>query len=146
MKKYPALFITLAFLLYGLIRIGVGSLLLSQEMGLIDVAAFRDPIVEIGQFLAKAADKQLLPFSVAGYLAYIALMGIVLSAGAVAILKNKSYGFSFIAAFLLLYTLLFVNFQTINPKAIHLAVCAVFFMILFWLKGGWAGVLKPKQL
>jgi hypothetical protein len=142
MKKYPALLITLAFLLYGLIRLGVGSFLLSQEMGLIDVAAFREPIVEIGQFLAKAADKQLLPFSVAGYLVYIALMGFVLSAGAVAILKNKSSGFSFIAAFLLLYTLLFVNFQTINPKVIHLAVCALLFVVLFWLKGGWAGVLK----
>jgi hypothetical protein len=71
-------------------------------------------------------------------------MGFVLSAGALAILKNKSFGFAFIAAFLLLYTLLFVNFQTINPKAIHLAVCALFFVVLFFLMGGWAGVLNIK--
>lgn len=145
MRKYVELFIISAFLLYGLIRVGVGSFLFSQEMGLIDFEGFRDPIIEIGQFLGRATDKQLIPFSVAGYVAYIALMGLVLTAGALALLKNKHFGFSFIGAFLLMYTLLFVNFQTINPKAIHLGICIVFFILLYWLKGGFGKILRADN-
>jgi len=127
-------FITVALLGYGLIRIGVGSLLLGQEIGVLDFEAFRQPIKDIGDFLARSADKQLLPVTVASYVSYIAIMGVVLSVGAFRSLKNQSFGLSFIGAFLAMYAFLFVNFQTINPKVIHLAVCTVLFGVLLWLQ------------
>lgn len=135
MRKYAGMFIALAFLAYGLIRLGVGSALLGQETGLIDVQAFRGPLDDIGDFLGKSKEKQIIPVSVAGYVAYIALMGLVLSSGAVRTLWNRSLGLPLIGAFLTMYGLLFVNFQTINPKAIHLGVCLVLFVVLLWLKG-----------
>lgn len=134
MQKYVRIFISLAFLGYGLIRIGVGSLLLGQEIGLLDFQSFHDPIKDIGGFLTKSADKQIIPVSVAGYVSYIALMGVVLSIGAIRLLRGQPLGLYFIGAFLVMYALLFVNFQTINPKAIHLAVCTVLFGVLLWLK------------
>lgn len=58
MQKYIRIFISLALLGYGLIRIGVGSLLLGQEIGLLDFQAFHNPVKDIGGFLTKSADKQ----------------------------------------------------------------------------------------
>jgi hypothetical protein len=136
MRKPLYLVISLLFLGYGLIRLGVGGALLGQEIGLIDFQAFHEPITEIGNFLEKSSNKQVVPVSVAGYVSYIALMGLVLSAGAIGTLRHRSFGLKFIGAFLLMYALLFVNFQTINPKAIHLAVCAVLFGALLWTRKG----------
>jgi hypothetical protein len=135
MRKYIGVLISLALLIYGLIRVGVGSLLLGQEIGLFDFQAFHDPINDIGVFLAKSTDRQIVPVSVAGYVSYIALMGLVLSIGAIRSLRNQSFGLPFIGGFLAMYALLFVNFQTINPKVIHLAVCTILFGTLHWLKG-----------
>jgi len=33
-----------------------------------------------------------------------------------------------------MYAALFINFQTINPKIVHLAVAAVLFLLLLWIK------------
>jgi hypothetical protein len=128
------LIISLLFLGYGLIRLGVGGSLLGQEIGFVDFQAFHDPIRDIDRFLTKSSSKQIVPVSVAGYVSYIALMGVVLSVGAVGSLRNRPYGLKLIGAFLAMYVLLFVNFQTINPKAIHLGVCAVLFGVLLWVR------------
>lgn len=61
-------------------------------------------------------------------------MELVLSIGAFGSLRDKSFGLPFIGAFLAMYALLFVNFQTINQKVVHLAVCAILFGVLLWLK------------
>jgi len=134
MRKNIGMLISLALLIYGSIRLGVGSLLLGQEIGLLDFQAFHEPIKDIGIFIGKSADKQIIPVSVAGYVSYIALMGLVLSIGAIRALRNQSFGLPFVGVFLAMYVLLFVNFQTINPKAIHLAVCTILFGILLWVK------------
>ncbi len=134
MRKYIEIFVAIVFLGYGLIRLGVGSVLLGQSIGLIDFQVFHAPLDEIGIFIAKASAKQIIPLSVSGYVGYIALMGLVLSIGALRSLKNLHHGLSLIGTFLVMYALLFVNFQTINPKAIHLGVCVILFGVLLWLK------------
>lgn len=135
MRKYIEHFIAIVFLGYGLIRLGVGSVLLGQEIGLFDFSVFHAPLMDIGKFMEKSNESQILLVSVAGYVGYIALMGLVLSIGAWRALRNLPFGLALIGAFLVMYALLFVNFQTINPKALHLAVCVVLFSVLVWLKG-----------
>lgn len=105
-----------------------------QEVGLLDVQAFHEPAADIERFLDKSADRQMTPVSAAGYMGYIAPMGLVMAIGAVRPLRNQSLGLPLIGAFIAMYALLFANFQTINPKAIHLAVCLVLFGVLLWLK------------
>lgn len=61
-------------------------------------------------------------------------MGAVLAAGAWGSLRDKSYGLPLIGAFLCLYALLFIDFQTINPKIIHLTVCALLFGVLLLVR------------
>ena len=140
MRKYIEIFIAIVFLGYGLIRLGVGSVLLGQEIGLIDFEVFHAAVGDIGKFIAKSNESQIIPVSIAGYVGYIALMGLVLSTGAFRVLRNLSFGLALIGAFLVMYALLFVNFQTINPKAIHLAVCVVLFGLLLWVKAKPNGV------
>ena len=134
MRKYIEVFIAILFLGYGLIRLGVGSVLLGQELGILDFAVFQAPIDEIGMFIARSSERQIIPLSVSAYVGYIALMGLVLSIGALGVLRKLPFGLFLIGAFIVMYALLFVNFQTINPKAIHLGVCAILFGVLLWLK------------
>ena len=110
--------------------------MLGYELGIIDIDALREPIEEVGKFLEEKAegDSQLIAVSVGGYVGYIALLGLTLSIGAVSSLANKRSGLPLIATFLLMYAALFINFQTINPKIVHLAVAAVLFLLLLWLK------------
>jgi len=145
MRRRAANLIALAFLVYGLIRLGVGSVLLAQAVGLIDFPVFQEPLVEIGGFLAKSSERQIIAVSVPGYLGYIALMGLALVAGAFRTLKHLPFGLPGIGTFIAMYVALFVNFQTINPKAIHLAVCIVLFITLIWLKGGSGGLGSPSR-
>ena len=136
MFRIIAIVIGVVFLAYGLLRIGVGSAMLGHELGIFHIDALQEPIKEVGEFLQEKADKdkQLIPFTVAGYVGYIALMGLTLSIGAIGSLINKRFGLPLIATFLLLYAALFVNFQTINPKIVHLAVALVLFLLLLWIK------------
>ena len=134
MYRIIAVVIGIAFLAYGLLRIGVGSAMLGHELGVFDIDALQGPIEEVGEFLDKKADKQLIPVTVGGYVSYIALMGLTLSIGAIGSLANKRFGLPFIATFLLMYAALFINFQTINPKIVHLAVASVLFLLLLWIK------------
>ena len=134
MRKPLHMLISLLFLGYGLIRLGVGGALLGQETGLIDFHAFQEPIADIDGFLTKSSSKQIFPVSVAGYVSYIALMGVVLSIGAIGSLRGRPYGLKLIGTFLMMYALLFVNFQTINPKVVHLSVCVAMFCILIWTR------------
>lgn len=143
MRRYIEMFLALAFLVYGLIRLGVGSALLGQEIGLIDFTVFHEPLHDIRNFLLKSDERLIIPVSVAGYVSYIAVMGLVLASGALRTLKNGPHGLSLIGAFLGMYALLFVNFQTINPKIIHLGVCLVMFILLFWLKTGHKTAVNP---
>lgn len=134
MYRILAIIIGLVFLAYGLLRLGVGSALLLQDLGYLDIAALEEPLRDVGDFLAKKEDKQLITVNVAGYAGYIALMGLTLTIGAVGSLANRSRGLFFIAAFLLMYVALFVNFQTVNPKIYHLAVAFVLFLVLAWAR------------
>ena len=134
MRKYVRIVVALVLLTYGLIRLGVGSALFGQVNGWIDFPAFHEPLIDIGNFLAKSTENQIIPFSVAGYVSYIALMGLMLLVGAFRALRNLTHGLSFIATFIVMYSLLFFNFQTINPKIIHLGVCIILFGVLLGLK------------
>ncbi len=106
-------FIALAF---GLIRIGVGSVLMAQAAGAINIAAFGEPITEIQQFLLEKNSQAFIPLTPTSYLAIIAFMGLCLVLGAIGAWRQKAIGYGFLVFYLLTHAGLFFNFQTINPK------------------------------
>ena len=132
MRKIIAIILSLAFLVYGLIRMGVSSLLLTQLAGLIDIEAFYEPLAEIPAFMAKHEDKQIVPFTTGSYLSYIFVMGVCLTTGAAGSLFRRNWGHILIGIYLLMHAALFLNFQTINPKVIHLSVTVLIFIVLLW--------------
>lgn len=147
MSKYAAIAISLAFLVYGLLRLSIGSAMLAQSCGLIDIVDLREPGVEVAEFMTHKAAQAFIPLSASGYLGYIALMGAVLTIGAVGSLMKRAFGLRFIGAFLVMYLALFINFATVNLKIIHLAICALLFGVLVWLRrrDGEADVMARKD-
>lgn len=119
---------------YGLIRIGVGCLLLAQSFDLIMVTDFADAIAEVKRFTAERADRELVAFTVSGYFVYIMLMGLLLAAGAAGVFCYKRWGFVLLGIYLLMHAALFVNYQEINPKLFILALQSVMLAVLLYLR------------
>lgn len=134
MHRYTIIIISLLFLAYGLLRFGVGSMLFVQELGYISLSFIEEPLADIHKFLIEKKASQLITFSALGYVSYIIVMGGLLIIGALGFIKNNRLGPIAIGMFLGLYTLLFINFQTINYKIWHLIVCTLLFLIMLWAK------------
>jgi len=128
-KKYLAITIGLAFLVYGGIRLGVSSLLLLQTLDFLAIPNLQEGVDEVVKFMAKIREQALLPLSALGYIIYLWLMGLLLVIGAIGCLMRKQFAQTSIATFLVLYVALFINFQTINPKIFHLIVCALLLLL-----------------
>lgn len=103
-------------LVFGLIRIGVSLVLTLQAIDAFDLAAFRDPVMEVQEFLSTQNDQALIPLNPLSYFAVIAFMGLCLVFGAIYSWLRKPWGYRLLAIYLSAHAGLFVNFQTINPK------------------------------
>lgn len=134
MRRIVGLLITILFLGYGLVRVGVGGALLAQAMGVVEFAELAEAISEVEQFIDARANEQIVPFSVPAYFVYIIAMGILLSAGAVGAIARKWWGHVLIGAYLAMHAALFVNFQEINPKIVGLALQVVMLLALVYLR------------
>lgn len=133
-ERIPSLVITLLFLAYGLLRLFGGMAIVAQATGLIDVPDLREALSDVDSFMEDKRDQALIPFSSIGYLAYLIVMAFALTSGTIATLWRKAFGPPLIGTFVALWAMLFVNFQTINPKVYHLAVFTILFGILWWLE------------
>ena len=119
---------------YGLIRIGVGSVLLAQSLDFIYVTDLADAIAEVKRFTEARADKELVSFSVSGYSVYIMVMGLLLAAGAAGVFCYKRWGFILLGLYLAMHAALFVNYQEINPKLFVLALQGLMLVVLIYLR------------
>jgi hypothetical protein len=119
---------------YGLIRMGVGSLLLAQSLDFIYVTDLADAIAEVKRFTEARADKELVSFSVSGYSVYIMVMGLLLAAGAAGVFCYKRWGFVLLGLYLAMHAALFVNYQEINPKLFVLALQGLMLVVLIYLR------------
>ncbi|WP_127024926.1 hypothetical protein [Rheinheimera mangrovi] len=119
---------------YGLIRIGVGGLLLAQSLDLIHVTDLADAIAEVKRFTEARADKELMSFSVSGYSVYIMVMGFLLAAGAAGVFRYKRWGFIVLGLYLAMHAALFVNYQEVNPKLFTLALQGLMLVVLIYLR------------
>ena len=116
-------------LIFGSIRMGVSLVLTLQELGVYDLAAFREPVNEIGQFLSAQNDQALIPLSPLAYLAIIAIMGLCLVIGSILSWRRSLWGYGALSAYLVMHASLFVNFQTINPK-IYILIAGIIGLII----------------
>lgn len=134
MLRISGLLITLVLLGYGLIRIAVGGLLLAQSYGLIDFNELANAILEVQSFFEVRVEKQIIPFSLSGYFAYIMAMGVFLTAGAIGVVFYKRWGFVILCFYLVMHGALFFNYQEINPKLVGFALQIALLVALFYLR------------
>ncbi|MEL4456535.1 hypothetical protein [Lutimonas vermicola] len=134
MKNKIGLLISLLLLGYGLIRIGVGGVLLAQIFEIINFSELNEATLEVKQFINIRASEQIIPFTLTGYFTYILVMGILLAIGAVGTIVRRRWGFILLWIYLAMHAALFINYQEINPKIIVLALQVILLFVLIYLR------------
>lgn len=134
MKRIIGLLIAILLLGYGLLRIGVGALLMAQTLDLINFTDLAEAASEVQQFIDARTSDQIIPFSVSGYFGYILVMGALLTTGAAGVIARNRWGFTLLGIYLAMHAALFINFQEVNPKLIGLILQAVMLFALYFLR------------
>lgn len=132
MKRKLTILICLIFLASGLVRIGVGGMMMGQAAGW---WAFpgeaAEALAETRRFIAER-EANLVGFTPISYFAFILLMGLTVSAGALGQLWRRQWGLVLIGVYLLSHAALFVNFMTVNPKIFLWGLTVVMAGVLVW--------------
>jgi len=134
MKSKIGLLIAILLLGYGIIRIGVGTALLAQTFQIVNFSELNEATLEVKQFMDNRATKQIIEFSLTGYFAYILIMGLILTSGAVGTIFRKGWGFVLLWIYIAGHGALFINFQEINPKLIGFALQIILLITLIYLR------------
>lgn len=136
MKKLTGMVLCLMLLGYGLVRIGVGGVLLAQELAWINFPELADALAEMKVFFEARVEQQLLPFNMAVYNGYILGMGLVLTAGAIGVMYYRRWGFMVLGVYLMMHAALFVNFQefSLNKKLLGLVLQCLILVVLVYLR------------
>jgi len=132
MKRKLAITICLLFLASGLIRIGVGGMMLGQAAGwwaLEGEAA--EALADTQRFISEKKSN-IVGFTPISYFAFILFMGLTISLGAIGQIWRQQWGLVLISLYLLSHGSLFVNFMTVNPKIALLGLASLLTLILFW--------------
>jgi len=133
-KNKIGLLIAILLLGYGIIRIGVGVALLAQAFEIVSSSDLAEATLNVKQFIDIRADKQIIPFTLAGYFTYILVMGILLATGAIGAIVRRKWGFILLWIYLANHAALFINYQEINPKLFVLALQLVLLFVLIYLR------------
>jgi hypothetical protein len=132
MKRKLAIAICLVLLASGLVRIGVGGLMIGQAAGwwaLEGEAA--GSLADTIRFI-REQKSNLVGFTPMSYFAFILFMGLTISLGAIGQMWRKQWGLVLIGIYLLSHGALFVNFMTVNPKIVLLVLATALTVILAW--------------
>ena len=135
MKRKLAIVICCVLLASGLIRIGVGGLLIGQaaDWWTLDGEAAL-AVSETQRFIGER-DSNIVGFTTVSYFAFILFMGLTISLGAIGQIRQKQWGLVLIIIYLLSHGSLFVNFMTVNPKIVLLGLASLLTVILVWANG-----------
>jgi hypothetical protein len=132
MKRKLAIIICLIFLASGLIRIGVGGMMMGQAAGWWAFSGeAAEALAETRRFIAER-ETNLVGFTPLGYFGFILFMGLTVSVGAIGQLWRRQWGLVLIGVYLLSHAALFVNFMTVNPKMFLWGLTVVMAGVLVW--------------
>lgn len=134
MKTKIGLLIAILLLGYGLVRIGVGSVLLAQTLEIIHFPELAEATLEVKEFINIRASEQIIPVTLKGYFTYILVMGVLLSIGAFYTILRRRMGFILLWLYIGMHAALFINFLEINPKLIVLILQVILLFVLKQLR------------
>ncbi len=141
MRRIAAIVLCCAFLLFGLIRIGVGTAMIGQELGWWAFGGeMAEALADTHRFVGER-ETNMLGFVPLSYFLFIVGMGLALAAGAILALWRRRLGYGLIALYLAMHGLLFLNFLTVNPKIAYLLVGTGLLVLLILLQRDRPGAL-----
>lgn len=132
MKRKLAIVICCVLFASGLIRIGVGGKMIGQAVGwwALDGEA-AESLANTQRFISEQKSN-IVGFTPISYFAFILLMGLTISLGAIGQFWHRQWGLVLIVTYLLSHGALFVNFMTLNPKIALLGLASLLTVILVW--------------
>ncbi|TYP74393.1 hypothetical protein [Aquimarina intermedia] len=134
MKNKISIFIAVLLLGYGIIRVGVGGALLAQTFEIVNISELNEATLEVKQFIDARASKQQVSLTPIEYFAYISMMGVLLTVGAIGIIARKKWGFILLWIYIASHAALFINFKEINPKIFVLLLQVILLVVLIYLR------------
>lgn len=132
MKRKLAIAICCLFLASGLVRIGVGGMMIGQaaEWWVLDGESV-EALSDTQRFISEHK-VNIVGFTPITYFAFILFMGLTISLGAIGQAWRKQWGLMLIGLYLLSHGALFVNFMTVNRKIAFLILAGLLTVILMW--------------
>ena len=132
MKRKLAIAICCLFLASGLIRIGVGGIMIGQaaDWWALDGEA-AESLADVKHFINERK-VNIVGFTPISYFAFIMFMGLTISLGAIGQIWRKQWGLALIGIYLLSHGALFVNFMTVNQKIALFGLASLLTVILMW--------------
>ena len=132
MKRKLAIVICCVFLASGLIRVGVGGMMIGQAAGWWALEGEAAESLVDTQRLISEQKSNVVGFTPISYFAFILFMGLTISLGAIGQIWRNQWGLVLIGIYLLSHGALFVNFMTVNPKIVFLGLAILLTVILVW--------------
>jgi len=132
MKRKLAILICCVLLASGLIRIGVGGMMMGQTAGWWVVDGEATEALAKTQTFISDQTSNVVGFTPISYFAFILFMGLTISLGAIGQIWRKRWGMVLIGVYLLSHGALFVNFMTVNPKILYLGLATLLTVVLVW--------------
>ena len=132
MKRKLAIVICCVLLASGLIRIGVGGMMIGQAAGWWALEGEAAESLAATQRFISEQKSNIVGFTPISYFAFILFMGLTISLGAIGQIWRKQWGLVLIGIYLLSHGSLFVNFMTVNPKIVLLGLATLLTVILVW--------------
>lgn len=132
MKRKLAIVLCCVFLASGLIRIGVGGMMIGQAAGWWVMEGEAAESLAATQRFIGEQKSNIVGFTPISYFAFILFMGFTISLGAIGQIWRRKWGLILIGIYLLSHGALFVNFMTVNPKIALLGLAILLTVILVW--------------
>lgn len=121
------------FLLYGGFRLFGAVPAVTQLLGWSDTDIGRSIVDALMPAFPAMSQRAFIPLSMAAYLSWSGIMGLVLTAGALLALFKRRVGYWLMASYFALFAVMFVNYLAFNMKIAHLATSFAFFLIMLRL-------------
>jgi hypothetical protein len=125
--------IAIGFLVYGGFRIAGAVPAVAQLMGWGDTDIGRSIVEALAPVFPALSQRALIPLSMAAYLSWSGIMGIVLTTGSLLALFKRRSGYWLMASYFILFGVMFINYLVFNVKIAHLAAGFALFLIMLRL-------------
>ncbi len=125
--------IVTAFLIYGGFRLLGGVHVIGQLMGWSNTDIGRSIVDALAPGFPAMSSRALIPLSMFTYLSWSALMGVILTLGSFLAIFKLRAGYWLMAAYFMLFGVMFINYLVFNVKVGHLAAGLVLFLIMLRL-------------